>query len=318
MLLPIVPVLLAGCIVVPVGDLLKTPDLEERTLLDGDGWLAKKKIALVEITGTISSSSDGGLLSFSEDTVSEVKARFNRIRNDPQVKAVVLRISSPGGEVTACDVLHHEVMELKKDTGLPVVASVGDLGTSGAYYIAAAADSIHAHPTSILGSIGVILHHFDASALLQKVGVAAMPVKSGEFKDLNSVFRTMSAPERKVLQDLVDDMYSRFVDVVVAGRSGLAREAVLELADGRVFSGMQARELGLIDGVGYLEDALEVARKRAGIEGATYVRYSRGRSYGAGIHAGATGVRPGAEVTLRLGMAAGAAPKLYYLWRPGL
>jgi protease-4 len=310
---------LSGCIVIPIADLLKPPVLREQVLVEGAGFFRKEKVAIIELDGLITARERGGLVLPVENAVGEVRARLDRARNDPQVKAVVLRISSPGGEVTACDVLHHEVAEFKKSTGMPVVASIGEQGTSGAYYVAMAADLVIAHPTAVVGSIGVILQHFDLSGLLGKVGVAALPVKSAAKKDLNSLFRPMTEEERTLLQSLVDDMYERFVDVVDGGRSELDRAQVLELADGRVVSGIEAEKLRLVDRTGYLADALEEARKRALIESATHVRYTRLGGSGANIYTSAAGGRPEAgalELTVRGDLLSG--PQLYYLWRPGL
>jgi len=309
---------LPGCIVIPIGDLLRGPVLEESVLVDGGGFFQREKIAVIDIDGLITGTEKSGLILPQENAVSETKAQLNRAANDPEVKAVVLRVSSPGGEVTACDVIHHEIGRFKQRTGLPVVSFIGDQGASGGYYVAVAGDTIFANPTAIVGSIGVLLHHLDLSDLLGKIGVAVEPVKSAEQKDLNSPFRKMLPAERAVLQKLVDDMYNRFVDAVAAGRPGMTREDVLAVADGRVLSGVEAKKARLVDSVGYLTDALEEAKQRGHIESPTIVRYSRAPRSGANIYT--ESVTPGPQarelhVSLPLGL--GDGPKLYYLWRPG-
>jgi protease-4 len=309
---------LSGCIIIPVGDLLRGPALREQTLLEGEGFFSKEKIAIIDVDGMISGTESANLLFPQENVVAETKARLDMARADPEVKAVVLRISSPGGEATSCDIVHHEVKRFKKDSGLPVVACIVDQGTSGAYYVAVAADTIVAHPTAIVGSIGVILNSFDLSGLLSKIGVSTAPVKSAEKKDLNSPFRPMTAEERNILQKLVDDMYQRFVQVVDDGRPDLKKEDVLALADGRVVSGSEAASLKLVDKTGYLSDALEEARSKAGIESPTVVIYTRAAKSGANIYTDALVPRPAARgVQLSLSAEWAQGPKLYYLWQPG-
>lgn len=313
-----------GCIVIPIGDLLRGPPLGEQTLLEGAGWCSKDKIAVIDVSGTILAEERSSLLFPRENTLAETKARLDLARSDPQVKAVVLRISSPGGEVTACDVLAREIRSFKGDRKVPVVACITDIGASGGYYVASAADTIHAQPTAMVGSIGVILQSFDLSGLMATIGVANAPVKSSPQKDLNSPFRPMTEEERAVLQKLVDDMYERFLGVVAEGRPGLSKDDLRRVADGRVVSGTEAKNLGLVDAVGYLSDAIEEARKRADIDSPTIVRYTRAARSGANIYSLADlgrasdgPDRGGGGIHLSLDAPLDATPRLYYLWRPG-
>jgi protease-4 len=306
-----------GCIVVPVGDLLRGPMLTEQILVQGGTFWQEDKIAIIDIDVVITGDEGDSPLFPHDNHVAEIKARLNVARRDPDVKAVVLRVSSPGGEVTACDVIHHELRRFKEAKKVPVVASIGDQGASGGYYIAVAADVIFANPTAIVGSIGVIFHHMDLSRLLEKVGVAFQPVKSSEKKDLTSPFRPMTDEETRLLQKLVDDMYQRFLRVVDEGRDLLSAEEVKALADGRVVSGEEAQRLKLIDRVGYLPDAIEEAKSRAAIESPTIVRYTRSARSGANIYTASSTPGPVAgDVQLQLSLSGGAAPRLYYLWRP--
>ena len=305
-----------GCVVIPIGDLLRGPVLEEQVLFEGAD---EEKVAIIDIDGLIRGDERESVLFPEENTVAEIQSRLDRVRRDRDVKAVVLRISSPGGEVTACDVIHHEVRKLKEELKLPVVASILDQGTSGAYYIAVAGDRVLAQPTSIVGSIGVLLPSFDLSGLLTKIGVAVSPVKSSDGKDLNSPFRPPTEADRKVLQALVDDMYGRFVQVVDEGRPGLTSEEVLRIADGRVVSGGEAVKLKLVDRLGYLRDAIDEAARAAGVESPTVVRYARAPRSGANIYSQALEPRPTAgEIRVSASAALLDAPSLYYLWRPGL
>lgn len=309
----------SGCFVIPVGDLLRGPELREQILVDARGFFGGEKIAILDVDGVISGDESPGLVLSSKNLVAETKAKLQWVRSDPEVKAVVLRISSPGGEVTACDVLYHELQRFREETRLPLIASIGDVGASGGYYIAMAAEKVFSNPTAIVGSIGVIFHHLELHELLQKVGVSASPIKSAAKKDLGSPMRAMAPDEREILQKLVDDMYARFLEVVRAGRPGLTQEALVSLADGRVFSGVQARRLGLVDEVGYLGDALREARDRAGISSPTIIRYTRTPSSGANIYT-ALGVEAPERPELRISLSPDAPRKAgaYYLWQPGL
>ncbi len=328
-----VSLLASGCVVVPLGDLLRPAPLQEQVIVQGDGFFSQDKIALIEVDGVITGEESFGLLSSQENTVAEVKARLNRARRDPEVRGVVLRVSSPGGEVTACDVIHNEIVEFKKAARVPVVAAIVDEGASGGYYIACAADSIHAHPTAIVGSIGVILQTFNIEGLFQKIGVETLAIKSAEKKDILSPFRARSPEERAILQKVIDDLYERFLEVASSRAGGLGREAVRLLADGRVFSGREALKLKLVDHVGYLREAIEEVEKRAGIERRpTVIRYGRGLQGGASLYSLAgeppsAGRSPASSRSIfgafsgggiHLNFAAGSSPRsrFLYLWDP--
>jgi protease-4 len=232
----------------------------------------------------------------------------------------VLRISSPGGEVTACDTIYHELMEFKKAKQVPVVASIVDMGASGGYYIASAADTIIAHPTAVVGSIGVLLQTFDISGLFQKIGVGSYAVKSSPMKDILSPFRDRTPEEKQVLQGLINDFYQRFVEVVAARPGGPARDEVLKLADGRVFSGIEAKKVGLVDAVGYVPEAIEEVRKRAHLDRRPeIVHYTRIARSGANIYSmigGAQGRAAAGGVTLTLSPDAWPRSRFLYLWEP--
>lgn len=310
----------SGCVVIPLGDLLKGPPLREQVLVEGAGLFWKEKIAVVEIDGVIRGSEGSSIFFPHENTVAETLAQLELARSDSQVKAVVIRISSPGGEATACDVLHAEIRRFREETKIPVVTCIADVGASGGYYIAVAGDVVYAQPTAIVGSIGVILQSFDLSNLLRKIGVAADPVKAGAMKDLNSPLRPMTEEERKVLQTLVDSLYARFVDVVAAGRKGLSREEVLKIADGRVVSAQDAVSLKLVDKVGYLRDAIREAGELGKVRSPTIVRYTRAPRSGANVYTGVSVASqlPDRGFELSVRGALPEAPRLYYLWCPQL
>jgi protease IV len=217
---------------------------------DGGRALFGPRIAIVELEGVIAEV---------DDLVREVKAH----RDNPQVKAVVIRINSPGGVVGPTQELHQALMRVR-EAGKPVVASLGSVAASGGYYTAVAADRIFANPGTLTGSIGVIMQMANVENLFKKVGVEYIVVKAGQYKDLGNFSRPMTSEERRVLQTLLDDVHAQFIDAVALGRK-LDRAEVVKFADGRVFSGVQARDLKMVDTLGSLEDAVNEAAKLAGL-----------------------------------------------------
>lgn len=189
--------------------------------------------------------------------------QLRQAQEDFDVKAILLRVNSPGGSVVGSDEIYQA---LRDEIDKPVVISMGELAASGGYYISAGADRIVANPATFTGSIGVILTATHLEDLLDKVGVDVTILKSGEFKDTLSPFRDMTPEEQALWQEIIDEAYEQFVGVVAEGRS-MSREQVRELADGRVYTGRQALELGLIDALGNLPDAVELAAELGGIEG---------------------------------------------------
>jgi protease-4 len=237
-----------------------------------------------------------------------VREQLDRARLDKKVKALVIRINSPGGGVTASDTLYHEIKKFKDETGAKVVAHVLDMGTSGAYYTALAADRITAQPTSITGSIGVIMLRIDATGLMQKIGVQALQISSGGEKGMGSPFRPVSDEERKIFQGMIDSMYGRFVGVVAEGRK-MDPQRVRQLADGRIYTSQEAKEAGLIDRIGYLEDAFTQAKTLASLERATIVRYMRPGEYRPNIYSMNL-------ININFGDVAGPGIRFTYLWLP--
>jgi protease-4 len=231
----------AGLFVISVGGLSRG---------EGGPALFGPRVAIVELEGVILEV---------DDIVRELKA----YRDNPTVRAVVLRINSPGGVVAPTQELHDAVMRLR-EAGKPVVASLGSVAASGGYYVAVACDQIYANAGTLTGSIGVIMQLANLEQLMKKVGVDYVVVKAGQFKDIGNVARAMTPDERRVMQALLDDVHGQFIDAVAEGRK-LSREEVMRFADGRVFSGAQARDLKMVDGIGGLEQAVLAAAKLAGI-----------------------------------------------------
>lgn len=216
----------------------------------GGGLLFGARVAVVELEGLIVNV---------DDLVRDLRSH----RDNPAVRAVVIRINSPGGVVAPTQELHDALTRLRA-AGKPVVASLGAVAASGGYYVAVAADRIYANPGTLTGSIGVIMQMANVNALLKKVGVDYVVVKAGEFKDLGSFARPMLPEERRVLQALLDDVHAQFIAAVAAGRK-LDRVEVLRFADGRIFSGTQAKDLRMVDALGGLEEAVDAAATLAGL-----------------------------------------------------
>jgi protease IV len=227
-------------------------DVKALSLLSGDG------VGVLQIEGTIDDS---------RGVMNELK----RFKEAPWIKAIVVRIDSPGGAVAPTQEIFDELQKTKKKK--PLIASMGSMATSGGYYVASACDKIIANPGTLTGSIGVIMQLNNVEELMKKVGVKGYNIKSGVNKDIGSPFQPLSPEGKEILQSLVDNVHSQFVSAVAKGR-GMNEAQVRKLADGRVYSGAQAKELGLVDQFGTLDDAIEFAAKRVGLEENPTVYYS--------------------------------------------
>jgi len=287
------------------------------------------KIVIIDVDGIISSMRGSALFGGRQSMCERVTRQLRQAAEDSSVKAVILAVNSPGGTVTASDVIWNEVRKTQLK-GKKVVVQMEDVCASGGYYISASADWIMASPTTITGSIGVIFNTLDASELLvQKLGIREMPVKSGQYKDMGSISRPMTDEERKILQGMIDGAYDRFLDVIAKGRNGHAsftgatertRAAIKQLADGRIYSGQQAADNGLADATGYLEDTIAKAKALAGMSTARVVRYVRVESladFFSGNFEGRMNINAGVQVDLNRLLDDGL-PKLEYRWRPGI
>jgi protease-4 len=301
-----------GCINVDLALPIGSPgELEETVLLGDDG----PKILLLEVDGVITEEPEERFFGPGESPVARLREELDAAREDDEIRALLVRIDSPGGTVTASDILYDELRRFKAERGVPVIAHFMGVAASGGYYLAMAADEIVAQPTTVTGSIGVIFGGVNLAGLLEKIGVENQTLVSGSFKDAGSLLRRMTPAERSQLQSVLDDMYDRFLDVVASGRRELAREDLERLADGRIYSAQQALELGLVDRLGGLADAIEVAETRAGLSRSRLVTYHRSHE----DHANFYSVRPGRArawieppLWSRL-----PSPSFLYLWTPG-
>ncbi len=240
--------------------------------LDGT---ADDKILMIAIDGVITDSPKSGVMRTMPSMVQEVVSHLQLAEKDDQVKVVLLKIDTPGGTTTASDMLYHEIVAFKERTEKKVVVSMMNLATSGGYYVALPADVIMAHPTTVTGSVGVILMRPDVSGLMENIGVAVQVNKSGQNKDMGSPFRTITPVEDNMLQALADALGRRFVDLVKHHRH-LDDERLATVADARVFLADTALSAGLVDKIGYLQDAIDEAKAVAGLDAeARVVTYRR-------------------------------------------
>lgn len=225
----------------------------------------QNRVAVIRVNGAIVGGDDGSLMGERGTTTSgSLMRQFRKARQDDQVKAVVLRLDSPGGSAAATQEAAVEMKRLK-EAGKPVIVSMGDTAASGAYWLASQGDTVYANPSTITGSIGVYISYYDLQGLSQKLGVSEEKIKSGAHKDIFSPFRPMTDEERQMTQGMVNDMYNQFVAVVADGRH-MDEAQVRSLADGRVFTGEQAQQLGLVDKLGNYYDALADAGERIGAD----------------------------------------------------
>ena len=219
------------------------------------------KIAVVEIRGLITQSQD-------------IIEELHQYNDDDGVKAIILRIDSPGGGVGPSQEIYREVLKIKSNNKKKVITSMGSVAASGGYYIASASDLIVANPGTITGSIGVLMEFTNIEELFRKIGIKGVVLKSGEHKDIGSPFREMTPEEKRLIQSVIDNVHQQFIQAVADGRK-IDRLKVAQVADGRILTGEQAKQLGLVDQLGNLQDAIDTAAKMVGIEGKPLVLYPK-------------------------------------------
>ncbi|MFZ2446263.1 MAG: signal peptide peptidase SppA [Syntrophobacteraceae bacterium] len=318
-------VIVAACLLVGAGCIKpritvfpdRTEPLEEYTL-QGKG---DEKILVISVKGFISDGQRGLPFARRPGTVQEVVSQLKKAEKDKQIKAVILKIDSPGGSVTASDMLYHEITRYRERSGARVVAMMMSVAASGGYYVALPADFIMAHPTSITGSIGVVFLRPNITGLMGKIGLDMEVDKSGQNKDMGSPFRATTPEERRIMQKLIDDMAERFIGLAVKHRR-LSGDMRAQVSSGRIYAADEALRLGLIDRIGYLDDALREGARMSGLpEDAKVVVYHRAEYHDDNIYNTSAGKpeTPGINL-IDLGIAEAIPPiqsGLYYLWLPG-
>ena len=292
------------------GGVAASPETYEEEYVSGEG---SDQIAVIPVEGLISAADSGVAGNVPSTTPEGMRDALLQAEEDESVKAVILEINSPGGGVTASDQMHQEILDFKESSKKPVMASMGGTAASGGYYIATAADEILAGETTLTGSLGVILQLPNLTETADKIGFKQNVIKSGEFKDMGSQFRDITPQERKIFQEIVDENYDEFVKVIVEGRD-LPEKQVRELADGRIYSGKQAEDLGLVDNIGDLQTAADNARESANIDEATVVRYVQTPGLGSLLRARLAPQEPEAvQIMKAAGVNLKAEPQYLYL-----
>jgi protease-4 len=310
-------ILAGGCIAPRIKLFPSQTDPLQESILEGK---APQKILLLPVRGVISDSPQQGLMRTQPSTVQEAVSHLRKAEKDPQVKAVVLQLDSPGGSATASDVLYNEIRLFKERTGRTVVAVMMDVAASGAYYIALPADVILAHPTTVTGSVGVIFIRPKVAGLMEKVGIGVEVSKSGKNKDSGSPFRPTTPEEERIFQAMTDQLAKRFVDLVQKHRA-LAPEELSAVSSARVYLAEEAVSLKLVDRIGYMPDALAETKKIAGLpQDAQIVVYRRTEYPDDNIYNPITsyeGNRPAVLVDTGFSRLFPALPAgFYYLWHP--
>jgi protease-4 len=325
----------AGCISISLLGMGAEAPLEQSVVAGTRG----PKLLLLEIDGLISGSEiEPGFFDLGTTSmVARVREVLDRAREDEEIRGVLLRIDSPGGTATASEQIYTEIDRFKRERNAPVMAQLLGTAASGGYYVAMAADTVQAHPTTVVGSIGVIYTSVNFAGLMEKLGIEDQTITGGEFKDIGSPFRPLTEEERAQLQSIVDDLHARFREVVERGRPALSSSDVERLANGRIYSAPQALENGLVDRVGTLDDAVGELARRIGAPQVRVVAYHRPdvarrnlymRSYvSSGGARSVAAVSRTNELGSREALAAVAGsglrgllarPGFHYLWWPGL
>ncbi len=294
-----------------------TTPLQEFTLQGTE----EGKVLVIPISGIISDTPNERFLRTMPSMVQEVVSQLRLAEKDNEVKVILLKIDSPGGSTTASDLLYHEIIDFKKRKNVKIVVSMMGIAASGGYYISLPADFIMAHPTTVTGSIGVIFIHPMVANLMDKIGLDVKVNKSGKNKDMGSPFRLATVEEKKILQNLTDELGQRFINLVAKHRN-LDKEVLDKIATARVYLAEEAFQLGLVDQIGYLSEAILQAKKMAGLsENAKVVAYRRTKYPNDNLYNTSTTKFSGHGISLvDLGLPEIATHHqigFYYLWFPG-
>ena len=309
---------ISGCYVnidPDLGSLGRISSLEEVVVMgDGDG----PRFAMLEIEGLISDA--GQATAFGSErpsVIANARETLKLASEDEENAGLLLRIHSPGGTVSASETLHHLIRTYREKTGRPVVAYLQGVAASGGYYAAVASDELVSHPVAITGSIGVIMAGVNVSGLMERFGIRDQTFTSGAYKDSGSMLREMRDDERAYLQAVVDELEEAFRAAVEAGRPKLSAESVAALADGRIYTASRALELGLVDALGHLEDAVAALERRAHVSNSSVVMYKRSGQYRENLYSRRSDAPVHVDVDLFSFDRARLAPGFYYLWAPG-
>ncbi|PPA71643.1 signal peptide peptidase SppA [Jeotgalibacillus proteolyticus] len=285
--LGIAAALFAVSIIVNIATTALTMDFDQFTSSENEGLpevvmepgSTSERIAVIDLNGTIQDTGEqGGLLAGTGYNHTHFMNQLNQIKQDDTIKAVVLSVNTPGGGVVESAQIHDKLLEIKEETEKPIYVSMGAQATSGGYYVSAPADKIFASKETMTGSLGVILQSLNFSRLADEYGIEFVTVTSGEFKDMLSPTEEVRQEDLDIVQSILDDSYNGFVEVIANGR-GLPEERVREIADGRIYNGIQALELDLIDEFGYEEDVIAGVKEDFDLENAQVINYTMPNSW---------------------------------------
>ncbi|PYZ97198.1 signal peptide peptidase SppA [Alteribacter lacisalsi] len=287
--------------------------VDEHVLEEGNG---RGKIAVIHLNGVIQSSYDTPSL-FESGAYNHRRflKQLDAAAEDNNVDGIIISVNTPGGGVMESDQIHDKIIEIQEESDKPVYISMASMAASGGYYIAAPAAQVYAHPQTITGSIGVIMSSLNFADLAEDLGISEEVIKSGPYKDIMSATREMTDDEREILQSMIDESYDRFVDIIADGRE-MSREDVLELADGRIYSGNQAYEAGLVDGLGDLSDVIDDFREDIGKGNIDVVEYRQPAGFASfmGVTANHFLGDPFTLYSIKELMHQSDAPRLMYLY----
>lgn len=277
--LALAALLLAGCS--PLGLTVRLGPSNDQVVASqvfevGEGpGKARDRVAMIVVRGLITDTPTTGLLGSSSAPIDDMVAEFKMAADDPNVRAVILRIDSPGGTVAGSETAYNEVRAFAEHSGKPVIVSLGEVATSGGYYLALAGDHIIAEPSTLTGSIGVLIPSFNASEGLDKLGIRTMFVTSGPNKDLANPLAPVQEGHYDILRGIVGEYYASFLSIVLRRRPGLLPDEVASATDGRVMTGDTAAAIGLVDSLGGVREAMDKAMEMTELERAVLIRYGR-------------------------------------------
>ncbi|MCK4872563.1 MAG: signal peptide peptidase SppA [Phycisphaerales bacterium] len=303
-----------------------TEELTESVILRDRGasrW-GQAKIAMIDLNGTFADRQSSSVLTPPRNPVSEFVERLREAEEDDAVRAIIVRINSPGGTVAASETLYQELCAFRERSGKPIVILMGEVAASGGYYVALAGDELIAQPTTVTGSIGVLIQLVNISDTMRMLGIRARAVTSGPNKAMGSPFEPEESEHRAIFQRIVDEFYASFCALVVERRPNIQPELLAGATDGRVMTGTQAAQIGLIDRTGTLRDAFDAAKHRAGLTSAKLVKYHRPSEHIATPYAVTGSAQPTAAshqvnlIQVNLSELPGMTSGFYYLWDPTL
>jgi len=276
---------------------------------------ACSKIAIVDVDGVLLNRNFRGMESLGENPVALFREKLSAAAKDPAIRSIVLRINSPGGSVTASDLMRHDLQQFRRQTGKPVLVSILDVGAGGAYYLATACDMIFAHPTSVVGGVGVVINLYNMSDTLEQQNIQPTPIRAGDHVDIGSPVKRLSKDAEAIMQEIATEFHHRFRDAVTQSRP----DVEAKILDGRVFSAKHAQEQGLIDGVNYFDDVVAEAKLMAGSPADTKVIMFRRTNDRALTEFDISPNSPTPIASLPLsipGLDRANLPNFLYLWQP--